>query len=221
MKTLSILLLLASLLPAAAENPSRLAGTIHNPAGQPIAGLTIHFYKRSAAGFDHLTTSTAVDGTWSIELPPGEWRGAAHSDDILKRGYFCFPGFIWCGEAGDQCGGDVWPPNWGPGIIDWNPVIDPGNINLTVIPTRPDLAAEKPRTVDAGVKLSFETTTAAMTTIRQWRVEKSTDLLTWQPMQTVALSGASPVIVPDPGSVSAPICYYRAVQVEDIVVPAP
>ena len=219
MKTLTLLLLFTAMLPAAAESTSRLAGTIRNSTGQPIAGLTIHFYKRNVASFDHVTTSTAADGKWSIELPPGEWRGAAHSDDILKRGYFCFPGFVWCGDAGDQCGVGGWPGLWGPGFIDWNPVIDPGLINLTVIPTRPDLASEKPRTADAGVKISFETTAVAMSTIRQWRVEKSTDLLTWQAMQTVALSGASPVIVPDPASVTAAVCYYRAVQVEDIIVP--
>jgi len=218
MKTLTILLLLAAVLPAAAETTSRLAGTISNSAGQPIAGLAIHFYKRNVSTFDHLTTSTAADGKWSMVLPPGEWRAAAHTDDLLARGYFCEPGFIWCGEAGDRCGGGGWPPLWGPGFIDWRPVIDPGFIHVTVIPTRPDLAPEKPRTTDAGVKISFETTTVAMTTVRQWRVEKSTDLLTWKPMQTVALSGASPVIVPDPGSVTATVCYYRAVQVEDIVV---
>ena len=62
----------------------------------------------------------------------------------------------------------------------------------------------------------FETTTSAMTTIRQWSIEKSTDLQSWTPLQTVALSGSSPIIIPDSGSVKAPVCYYRAVQVEDV-----
>ena len=221
-KTFSILLLPLTMLPAAAEGTSHLAGTVRNIAGLPIGGLTLHFYHRKVAGFDHLTTITAADGKWSMELPPGVWRGAAHTDDLLARGYFCEPGFVWCGGAGDQCGGEVvqvWPPLWGPGFIEWNRINVPANIILTVIPTRPGLAVEKPRTEEAGVKISFETTTAAMTTIRQWRVEKSTDLVTWKPMQTVALSGVSPVIVPDPASVTAPVCYYRAVQVDDIIVP--
>ena len=66
MKTLSILLLLTSMLPATAETTSHLAGAIRNTAGQPIAGLTLHFYKRNVASFDHLTATTAADGAWSI-----------------------------------------------------------------------------------------------------------------------------------------------------------
>jgi len=218
MKTPALLLLACLSLPAVAQqSATRLSGTIRDNSGKRIADLTLHFYKRNGAGFDHLTATTAENGTWSIDLPPGEWRGAARSDDILRRGYFCFPGFMWCGDAGDLCGGDPFPPLWGDGLIDWKPVPNPGNINLTVIPTRPDLSAEKPRTASAGVKVSFETTTQPMTTIRQWRIEQSTDLVTWTPMQTVALSGSSPVVVPAPDSVGAPVCYYRAVQVEDIV----
>jgi hypothetical protein len=220
MKTF-VLLLLACLSAAADAQTTRLSGTVRDNSGKRISDLTLHFYKRNGAAFDHLTVVTAANGTWSIDLPPGEWRGAANSDDILRRGYFCFPGFIWCGDAGELCGGDPFPPLWGDGEIIWNPVGDPGLINVTVIPTRPDLGAEKPRTAAAGVKVSFETTTEPMTTVRQWRIEKSTDLAHWTPMQTVALSGSSPVIVPDPGSATAPVCYYRAVQVADVVVVTP
>ena len=61
MKTLTILVLLASLLPSAAETTSRLAGMIRNNSGQPVAGLTLHFYKRNVSTFEHLTTFTAAD----------------------------------------------------------------------------------------------------------------------------------------------------------------
>jgi len=216
MKTI-VLLLSACLATTATAQTTRLSGTVHDTAGKRIAALTLHFYKHNGAAFDHLTVTTAANGTWSIDLPPGEWRGAANSDDILRRGYFCFPGFIWCGDSGTACG-EPFPPLWGGGELIWNPVVDPGIINVTVVPTRPDLSAEKPRTAAAGVKVTFETTTEPMTTVRQWRIEKSTDLTRWTPLQTVALSGASPVIVPDPASVSAPVCYYRAVQVDDIAV---
>ncbi len=215
MKTLSAILLLCATVSYAAD--TRLAGIVRDTTGQRLAGLTIHFFHRHASGFDHLTVTTGTNGAWSIELPAGEWRAAAQSDDILKRGYFCFPGFVWCGAEGGTCDGEAWPPLWGGGFIDWNPVINPGQINLTVVPTRPDLRVEKPRTAAAGVTVSFETTVEPMATIRQWRIEKSTDLQSWTMMQTVALSGTSPVIVPDPDSTRAPVCYYRAVQVEDIV----
>ena len=220
MKTPALLLLACLSLPAAAQQQTttRLSGIIRDNAGKRIAELTIHFYQRSGTGFNHLTTTTAANGTWTIDLPPGEWRGAAHTDDILSRGYFCEPGFIWCGLEGELCGGDPFPPLWGGGEIVWNPVRDPGNVVFTVVPTRPDLSVEKPRTAAAGVKVSFETTTQPMTTIRQWRIEKSTDLVAWTPLQTVALSGISPVIVPAPDSVGTPVCYYRAVQVADIIV---
>jgi len=206
-----------------------LAGKIRNAQGSPIAGLTIHFYRNNGAGFDHQTAVTGADGKWQIDLPPGTWRGAAHTDDLLARGYFCYPGFVWRGESGDF-GNDFgivegridridFPPLWGGGLIEWNPVIDPLRIVASVIPTRPDLSVEHPTSqgTGAGVRVGFETTLLNMTTVRQWRIEKSTDLTTWVPLQTVALSGPSPVVVPDPTSAAVPACYYRAVQVEDLV----
>jgi hypothetical protein len=215
MNKLTVFLILGTATMADAGT-TRLAGMVRNTSGQPIEGLTIHFYQRSGPAFNHLTATTAPSGKWSLELPPGEWRGAAKTDDVLARGYFCVPGFIWCGETGELCD-DQWPPLWGGGIIDWNPVNDPVDVTLILVPTRPDLTVEKPRTTAAGVSVSFETTDQEMTVVRQWRIEKSTDLTTWSEMQTVALSGSSPVIVPDPASASTPVCYYRAVQVEDLV----
>jgi hypothetical protein len=217
MKTLALFLFFACLPGPARAQSTRLNGVIRDTSGKRIADLSLHFYKRNGAGFDHLTATSAANGTWTIDLPPGEWRGAAHSDDILRRGYFCFPGFVWCGETGELCGGEPFPPLWGGGVIEWDPVVNPGLVSVVIVPTRPDLSVEKPRTSTAGVKVSFETTTEPMTTVRQWRIEKSTDLANWTALETVALSGDSPVIVPDPGSTSAPVCYYRAVQVADIV----
>jgi len=214
----AILLLVTA---AAALADTRLAGSIRDPDGAPVAAVTLHFYRAHATGFDHVAVTTGDDGSWSIDLPPGEWRASAHSDAILARGFFCFPGFVWCGEAAGGCGGGIWPPLWGGGLIDWTPVIDPGEIDLTLVPTRPDLGVKSPRTAEAGVVVSFETTTDAMTTIRQWRIEKSTDLRVWTPMRTVPLSGASPVIVPDPDSTTTPVCHYRAVRVEDVIQPVP
>jgi|GEM_PF-3716158 len=214
-KTLISLLLCCAATLASAET-TRLSGVVRNTTGKPIPGLELHFYHRNGLAFDHVSTTTAKNGAWAIDLPPGEWRGAARTDDILGRGYFCFPGFIWCGDAGELCDGGAWPPLWGGGFIEWNPVIDPIDVNITLVPTRPTLTVEKPRTPTAGVEVSFETTRENMTLVRQWRIEKSTDLFTWVPLQTVALSGTSPVIVPDPASVGTPVCYYRAVQVEDL-----
>ena len=205
------LLLLCS--PLAVSAGTLLAGRVRNTKGQPIAGLTIHLYRSNGAVYDHETALTGADGKWSVEVPPGEWWGAARPDELLARGYFCLPGFVWCPE----CGSFENPVNlWGGGVIEWFTVADPWNIFLVVVPTRPDLTVENPRTSKAGVKVTFETTTLNMTTIRQWRIEKSTDLITWVPMQTVALSGTSPVLVPDPASAETPQCYYRAVQVEDL-----
>lgn len=217
MKT-TIPVLACTVLSAAAQN-SRLNGVVRNTAGQRISGLTLHLYQRTGETFAHRSVTTAADGTWSIELPPGLWYGAAKSDDLLGRGYFCFPGFVWCDSLNCDPQIELPPDLWGEGAIVWNPLLDPGLIDITIVPTRPDLSVEKPRTSEAGVKVTFETTAAAMTVTRQWRIEKSTDLIRWQPMQTVALSGASPVIVPDPDSASTAVCYYRAVQVEDIVAP--
>lgn len=178
-----------------------LARKVRNTLGQPIAGLTIHLYRANGTGYDHKTVLTGPDGKWSVEVPSGEWWGSAHSAELLARGYFCFPGFMLCQQT-PSCGslGGL----WGEGVIEWNPVVNPGNIVLTVVPTRPDLEVENARTAQAGVKVNFETTSLTMTTIRRWRIEKSTDLSTWVPMQTVALSGTSPVLVPDPPARALP-----------------
>ena len=224
MKTLiAILVLFVAGAATAAETIRRLSGIVNDTSGARIANLTLHFYQKNGKTFNHLSTVTAANGVWSIELPPGVWRGAANSDDILKRGYFCFPGFVWCGDGGGACGVDPgWPPLWGGGEIIWTPIDgNPGIVTITVVPTRPDLTVDKPRTKDAGVKVTFETTTQDMSLVRQWRIEKSTDLLTWKPLQTVALAGSSPVLVPDPAGATTPVCYYRAVQVEDVVSAGP
>jgi hypothetical protein len=222
MKSLIAILVLFTAGPAAAQTTQRVSGTVRDTSGARIANLTLHFYqKKGKKDFTHLTTVTAANGMWFIDLPPGVWRGAAHSDDILRRGYFCFPGFVW---GGGECPpvDPAWPALWGGGEVEWTPICgNPGPIVLTIVPTRPELSTEKPGTTQAGVKVSFETTTQAMTTVRQWRIEKSTDLLTWEPLQTVALSGTSPVIVPDPAGATTPSCFYRAVQVEDIVPSGP
>jgi hypothetical protein len=216
MKTLIAFLVLFTAGIVSGETNRHLSGTVRNTQGLPIGGLTIHFYQKNGKSFTHLTTVTAANGRWAIDLPPGEWRGAANTNDLLSRGYFCGPGFVWCDvNCGDVING---PPLWGGGEIIWTPIIgDPGQVDLTIVPTRPELTAEKPRTAQARVKVSFETTTQDMTLVRQWRIEKSTDLQNWTPMQTVALSGSSPVIVPDPSSVATPVCYYRAVQVENLI----
>lgn len=216
--------ILASLLLTApfALGDTRFAGTVKNLKREPIADLTLHFYRRLESGFEHRTVVTSPNGSWQIILPDGEWRGAANTDDVLARGYFCIPGFVWCGGSGELCGGEAWPPLWGGGVIDWpgTPITLPEEINLTVIPTRPELQIEKPRTRETSVRVSFETTTVTIQTVRQWRIEKSTDLQSWTALSTVALSGPSPVLVPDPESEGTEVCYYRAVQIEDII-PSP
>jgi len=224
MKTL-ICLLFCCAATIVGANTARLSGIVRNTMGKPIAGLVLHFYHPNGLAFDHLAATTAKDGRWVIDLPPGEWRGAARTDDVLARGYFCAPGIPVCIGMDNsivECeAGMDWPPLWGGGEILWTTISDPRFIDVTLVPTRPTLAVEKPRTAAAGVELSFETTTLDMTLVRRWRIEKSTDLFTWVPMQTVALSGTSPVIVPDPASVSTPVCYYRAVQVEDLAPVGP
>lgn len=80
---------------------THFSGTVRNTGQQPIADLTLHFYRRLESGFKHRTAVTAPNGSWRIDLPDGEWRGATHTDDVLARGYFCMPGFVWCGEPAD------------------------------------------------------------------------------------------------------------------------
>jgi hypothetical protein len=135
-----IALLLCCVASSAAADTTRLSGIVRNTSGKPIASLDIHFYRRNGDGFSHLTATTAADGRWTIDLPPGEWRGAAKTDDVISRGYFCEPGFIWCGEAGELCDGVIgdWPPLWGGGEIIWTQSTIPNSLtSFSFPPARP------------------------------------------------------------------------------------
>ena len=205
---------------AAAGADSPWMGMVRNTAGQPIAGLTLHFVAGSGPAAVQLTATTGPDGIWRASLPDLPWRAAPRSAELVARGYFCFPGFVWCPpELGDcTMEGQPFDP-WGPGLIEWNPIIIPGlPIVSIVVPTRPSLAVSRRPAGTTEVQVAFESTTEPMQLVRQWRIEKSSDMIRWSPLRTVALSGNSPVMVPDPESAGVPQCFYRAVQVDDLAL---
>ncbi|MFT4641252.1 MAG: hypothetical protein ACI8T1_004589 [Verrucomicrobiales bacterium] len=39
--------------------------------------------------------TTDPEGRFSIEVPSGRWTGIPDEIELLKRGYFCLPGFVW------------------------------------------------------------------------------------------------------------------------------
>ena len=197
---------------------SAWTGMVRNTAGQPIAGLTLHFVAGSGPAAVHLTATTGSDGIWRATLPDLPWRAAPRSAELLTRGYFCFPGFVWCPPELGGCTQQAFPIDpWGPGLIEWNPIIIPGlPIISIVVPTRPSLDVSRPPAGTAEIRVAFESTAEPMQIVRQWRIEKSSDMLRWSPLRTVALAGNSPVIVPDAGSAGVPQCFYRAVQVDDL-----
>jgi hypothetical protein len=114
----------------------------------------------------------------------------------------------------------VGAPLCGPGIVGWIPV-DPsqqGQLTLTAVPTTPTLEVIKPPTGTATIQVSFEAQQLQLMTLtRQWRVEKSTDLMHWAPVKTVALGQFSPILINDQDSIGQATCYYRAVMVEDLM----
>lgn len=215
-------------------------GIFRDVVGKPLADLEMHCWRPNGAVWQHRSTRTDNNGVWSIELPVGDWRIAARPDELLARGYFCEPGSVvgspWtCANAqfdpvtGQfmvvECDPSTFPAVgilWGPGSIEWTPSPEDAPIILTAVPTRPSLEVIKSPNAGASIQLSFETQqTLPMTVTRQWRVEKSTDLIHWTPLQTVALGQLSPIVVPDSGSITQALCYYRAAMVEDVIAPTP
>ena len=227
----------AAMIAAADEPPPApaltLSGVVRDTDLQPLAHLTIDFYRKlDAEGetWERRSVETAADGSWSIALPAGEWLGAPHPHRLLARGYFCVPGFPICivpepanTLSWTSCEVTSLPPVWqNPGgEIIWMPPRDPTNIELIAVPTRPSLEVSKPLSEPAAIKVAFETITDPAIEpqlVRQWRVEGSTDGRTWTALAVVALTGSSPIFLTDPDATSAPAVLYRAAQVADLVL---
>ncbi len=234
---LTIALPAASLTAYLPASQVRYAGVIRDTSGTPLSELNIQFWRPNGTHWQNRTTITGPDGKWELTLPASSWAIAPRPADLLARGYFCRPGalpgdFTGCLDAVESTTnpgefrivpcppGSITnpPPNlWGDWPIEWQPTpIDIGQINLITVPTRPTLSVTPPTASGTAISIAFDTQAGLPQTLtRQWQIMKSTDLMTWTPIQLVALAGTSPILLTDPERTST--CYYRAVSAPDLI----
>jgi hypothetical protein len=200
---------------ATAEETVVIAGTLRNREGEALPHITVRASRRVAAGWHTLATETGLDGMFLMAVPKDRWVVMADADELVARGYFCVPGFIVGGPL-DDCGMAELPRGVPPsplGCGTWGqPII------LEAVPSRPELAVSKSPGESAVVHMTYPWTTVQMITVRRYVLEKSTDMVNWEPVSTVSLEGYGRLDVEIPGSHTQPCCVFRAVETTPLTV---
>jgi hypothetical protein len=170
-----------------------IEGSIINHKGQPFAGVSIHASCVIGAfienGETNLTVRSDANGKFSFTGPSGIWLIRVDPDELLIRGYACFPDYS-------------------------QPVFMDATLQtFEVIPTRPLFST--PQLVEGKIRhtVTFDTTTLApIATIRTYNVQWSTDHEHWKSLASVSLLN-SPLEFED-ADIGAARKFYRAVLVE-------
>jgi hypothetical protein len=186
----------------AGEDEVTLTGFVIDDSGVPVDGILVH--ARSGVGEGQLVVSgrTAEDGSYALEIPDATrgWQVVTDERELLEWGYFCVPGSFWPGEEGIE-----------PGVIVEIP-------ELTTVPLRPELMLVRSEAGVSCVRLDFDWISGiSPSVLRQYRIERSTDMKSWTEVITVAL-GCPPMSVFDETQSEFECGYYRAVAVEPVIV---
>jgi hypothetical protein len=172
-----------------------IEGSIVNHKGQPFAGVSIHASCIIGAfienGETNLTVRSDANGKFSFTGPSGIWLIRVDPDELLIRGYACFPDYS-------------------------QPVfMDVQLQTFEVIPTRPQFST--PQFVERKLRhtVTFDTTALApIATIRTYDLQWSTDHEHWKTFASVSLLN-SPLEIEDP-DIGPARKFYRAVLVEKV-----
>lgn len=197
-----MLLLVATGMAFADEAQVTLSGFVIDDSGVPVDGILIH--AQSGTGADQMLVSgrTADDGSYALEVPDASraWLVVTDERELLERGYFCVPGFVW--QGGEE--------------------VDPGQVlqipQLTTVPLRPQLSLVRSETGVSCVRLDFDWIDGiSPSVLRQFRIERSLDMQTWTQVLTVAL-GCPPMSVFDETQSAKGAGYYRVVPADPVIV---
>jgi|GEM_PF-2069653 len=181
----SILLLLGTL-PGFGELV--FSHTFKDRAGEPLSQILIRATPINENPAKAVEKRTEPSGAITINLADDEWFIQVDERELLERGYFCVPGS--CFSANCQ-----------PIIIDAVPLI-------------PILAVNRSLTGTVSVVAEFEWITGIDPIFyRRYRIERSTDMFTWEPLSSVLLSNP-PLRIVDSKAGDAKAVYYRAIEEE-------
>ena len=162
--------------------------TFKDRAGVPLSQILIRATPINGNPGEVVEKRTEPSGAISIDLADNEWFVEIDQAELLERGYFCVPGS--CFSAICQ-----------PIIID-------------AVPLTPILGITRSLTGSVSVVAEFDWITGIDPVIyRRFRIERSTDMFTWEPISTVLLSNP-PLRIIDPKANSLKATYYRAIEEE-------
>ena len=168
-----------------------LTGVVKDISDQPVSGILINF----TSGDDSASTRSGEDGSYSVDVEnTGEaWTISLDEAELIALGYFCFPDFV-----------------WNPEIEPIDPVVIIPE--LTTVPLRPELTMERSTDGVSCVRLNFDWVDELVPTVlREYRIERSTDMNEWTEVMTVSLA-CPPIEFFDETVGDEEVCHYRAVE---------
>ena len=158
-------------------------------AGEPLSQIMVRAKPINGNTAETVEKRTESTGALTLNLADGEWFVEVDQIELLERGYFCVPG-------------SCLSPNCQPTIID-------------AVPLTPILAVNRSVTGSVSVVAEFDWITGIEPFIyRRYRIERSTDMTTWEPISTVLLSNPPLRIIDPKANSSTKAVYYRAIEEE-------
>jgi hypothetical protein len=175
---------------AAEPSTITIGGTIVNHKGHVFTNVTVYGIGTIESRAAILNTKSDIQGKWQLNVPPGNWLIRVDPDELIVRGYSCFP--------------------------DWNEWVfrSVTNIVFEVIPTRPIFGV--PKLVEEGLRhtITFDTTTVApVENVRTYNVQQTIDQIRWTTIASISLTN-SPIEITDPEAM-VKMKFYRAVLVNE------
>jgi len=162
--------------------------TFKDRAGEPLSQILIRATPINENPAEVVEKRTGPSGAITINLADGEWFVEIDQAELLERGYFCVPGSCFS----ESC----------------QPII------INAVPLTPILAVNRSLTGTVSVVAEFDWITGIDPFIyRRFRIERSTDMSTWEPISSVLLSNP-PLRIVDPKATGAKAVYYRAIEEE-------
>jgi hypothetical protein len=172
-----------------------IKGVVKDYVGTPLPNITVHAYVEFPSESTHRTTKTDVDGKFEIPAPRANWHVQVDEQELLARGYFCFPVGDWL----------------------WN---QPTVISLVGVPIRPTLLSpSRAKSGEVKLLLTFDVPTEIPQSVfRTYSIETSADCVQWTSLVSTTLV-TSPIEILDTAAAQTPVRFYRAVLEDSNTVP--
>ncbi|MGJ8697884.1 MAG: hypothetical protein ACSHYF_16320 [Verrucomicrobiaceae bacterium] len=167
--------------------------TLKDRAGTPLSEIRVHAFPRGDNPAQATSTLTDAAGTFHFTLPDGEWFIEVDQRELLERGYFCVPGSCFSPE----CELSI----------------------IAAVPLQPNLSILRNNNGTTALRANFDWLEGIQPILlRQFRIERSKDLINWETIDTIQLANP-PLLIPDPTAGEQKQTYYRAIPIGDFITP--